>query len=1012
MKRHSFSLSLLFLPLLLLFAGVADLHAQATQQLKNQANAGDPEAMVLLAQCYELGAGVELDTLQALQWYQRAMDKGNCEAALRMSLYHLRGDHMPADTMRCFQIRKEWADKGCADALSSLGNCYRNGYGVAPDTARFLSLVQQADKKGSVYAAVNLAYAYDYGFYGFKVDHKKAEKLLKKAYAKNKLYAGEVLMGFYIDNGNYAEAIKIGNELLPWGQPDVIQNWAKMYFYGYGVPLDEARAQRMMSDLVAKFHNLEFEQYYAGFVHLVPDNKELVDEQKALHYYHQGAARNVFYCMAALADYYSSKGNQDSAAYYYDRIITLNDKLYKSETGSTCLQYGYMEWQRGNEEHACQLFTLGMNNYANASCAMALASMEADKEQPDGEKIRQYYRKADQLGDTTALGELGRYYVMNGNTVAARTLFQEMVNKGNPEGYFWLGMLQDYEGSRMMALNTLEKGGKNGCTRCLLSLAEFYENGGEVNIPDYKRAASYYQKAGNDEALHKLGMYYLQGALGKQSKKDIAKGLGYLQKAADDGYIQSMYTLGEIYETGNYVDSVDHYKAVSYFRSLAQNNVPGGLFKMGLYHETGDGGVPYDTVKCVEYYRRAADMGYPLAWCYLGDFYRIGRFLPLDKEQAFKCYYMADSLGSATGCYYMGRSYLEGCGVEIDSAKAIPYLQVAAENGVGNAAYLMAEFYNYSKAGLTANGDSALAYYLSAHENGNGAASYFIAYHLLDEGAYEQAFQYAYTSLQRDNLDGAFLFAMMLQQGLGCEADPGSAYKIFEQLSRHYNDSRVYTQLGLARLQGNGCMDDMALGKTYLDTAAMLGNAAANYYLAACYLNGYGCEPDTAMAVNCLKTGSELGSSKAANLLGDIYQEQEQHDQAVQYYQKSADLGNLDGYCDMGYCYEHGLGVTLNSQKAYENYLYAAEHGSARGYMLLANCYVEGVYVEESDAKAQECYMKAAEMGVPKAMFYVGTIYEQGGKDVARDLKKAKEWYRKAAAAGYEPAEAALNRLK
>ncbi len=133
---------------------------------------------------------------------------------------------------------------------------------------------------------------------------------------------------------------------------------------------------------------------------------------------------------------------------------------------------------------------------------------------------------------------------------------------------------------------------------------------------------------------------------------------------------------------------------------------------------------------------------------------------------------------------------------------------------------------------------------------------------------------------------------------------------------------------------------------------------------------------------------------------------------AVLYYEKAVTMGSLEGYCNLGYCYEQGEGVVLNSKKAYELYKYAADQGYTKGYMQMAHCYLNGIYVEESTAEALVWLTKAAENGDVTAMYYCGSIYENGAEGVKADAKKAKEWYKKAAAAGHTAAGAALSRMK
>ena len=299
------------------------------------------------------------------------------------------------------------------------------------------------------------------------------------------------------------------------------------------------------------------------------------------------------------------------------------------------------------------------------------------------------------------------------------------------------------------------------------------------------------------------------------------------------------------------------------------------------------------------------------------------------------------------------------------------------------------------------------------HENGSGDASNFIGIQLLNEEAYDQAVEYLYTGAQRGNVNSMITFAICLQRGIGLkEADPKTAYHIFENVARNYGDSRAYTQLGIACLQGNGCPEDESLGKAYLDTAANLGNVLAMYDLGLCYLNGYGCRVDTVAAIPWLEKAADNEKVEAINELGDVYEAMGDFKNAVLYYEKGVTMGSMESYCNLGYCYESGQGVVLNSKKAYDLYMYAAEHGYPRGLTSVASCYLNGIYVEPNAAEALNWLTKAAEAGDIKAMYYCGSILENGEDGVPVNIKKAKEWYKKAAAAGYAPAAAALGRMK
>lgn len=1007
MKKLLFSVVLLTL---LPFA----MQGQADQKLINKAQKGNTAAMVLLGECYENGAGVALDSAQALKWFQRAAEQGDGEGWLRVSQYCLKGTLMPADTARYLAIRQEWADKGLPNGLAALGVAYENGYGVKADTARALELYGQAVKKNSAWGYESMGSNYAIGDMGVAQDSKKAMQYYEKAYNLGEKAAAAKLANMYASDGDYKKAWKWVEEGMRWSDPDAITVAAKLYAGGFGVAKDEARAQQMMEELVSCHHSLRYSQAVAGSLFMYPDSAALRDSAKAIKLWKTGDAFGSSACQVELAKVYWRQ-NENATAYAYLKRVAEKERNDGNQGDACYLAFmiAFNEDELGQTpQQATQWLVRGADRFGSVDCAMTLGAFYEDEEYRDMPMAVKYYRRAADLGSTAALLSLGKLYANNGNAERANECFDEMVAKGDMDGWFWKAMLYDMSEDSKGCLRCLETGDKKGSALCAEGLGTAYEYGLYDKKVDNKKAADYYAKAGTPKALYRQGLMYLNGEVGKKSDKDIARGMELVRQSAEGGYGDAIYALGYCYETGQNFDTIDHAKALACYQQLADNNVAAGQFKVGLYYELGDGGLPADSVKAVEYYQRAANQGHGEAMCYLGDFYRVGRILPLDRKKAFDMYMQAHEVGEEAGTYYVGRSYLEGCGVDIDTAAAIPYLREASAKGVGNAAYRLAEFYNHGLGGLPVDADSAIAYYLAGHRGGCGEASYYIGSQLLSERAYDQAVEYLYVAAQRGNTDGMAAFAYCLMEGVGIEADQESAYQIFENVVRRVDNPMAYCQLGVACLQGHGCPEDDALGKAYLDTAANLGNTQAMYYLGICYLNGYGCRVDTTAAIFWLEKASDNANINAINALGDVYEAQGDFKNAALYYEKAVAAGSMEGYCNLGYCYEQGQGVVLSSQKAFELYMVAAEHGYNRGCLMVANCYLTGVYVEANAAEALAWLTKAADNGSVTAMYYAGSILEEGADGVKPDKKKAKVWYKKAAEAGYEPAAAALGRMK
>ena len=987
-------------------------YSQADKQLIDKANSGDAAAMYKLASCYEVGAGVPVDSALAFQWFNKAAEKGNDEAAIAVSTYHLIGAQVPKDTARYLAIRQQWADKGTPAGLSGLGRAYYNGFGVKADTARAYMLFEQAAKKNDAFALGRLGECYAYGMDGYPKDTKKAIGYWKKAFKKGLFFSAIQISDYYRSIGDAKTGIAYIEEGVRWGDPNCICYLAESYYNGIGVDEDEALAQKMFTDLLNKLPNYGMALSMGGRAYMVVTNLDLKDSVRAMQYWMHGDAIGSQACRYNMAGYLTSVGDFEKAHYYLRRLM--DDPNSDDFKGEACYMSSRLYFN-GNgcetdKEHAMELMHLGADRYGNVSCASALAYSYEDDAYIDEYGAHslsiKYYRLAAKLGDTDALHNLFFRTVNDGDATGAQDACNLMFQAGDIDAYAYQAMLFSFMDKEKECNSYLMKGDKAGSPYSRELLGNGYKNGTSIIDVNYKKAAKYYEKSGTSNSLYSLAMMYFDGEVGKGTDKDIAYALQCLNKAAESGHIRSLLVLGKLYETGQYVGEADPQKALEYYQLLADNNISAGYFRLGNYYENNTS----DSVKTVEYYNKAAELGNGEAMCYLGDFHRIGQFLPLDKQKAFEYYKAADGVGEELGTYYVGRSFLEGCGVAVDTMAAVPYLKRAAKAGIGKASYLLGYFYDFGRGGLTADGDSALLYYVEGHRNGNADASYRLGVVAFRQESYSDAVDFLFTAAKGGSTDALYLLGLMIQEGIGIEANPEQAYQLLEIAAKR-GYGAAYTQIGKARLQGNGCRQDEVLGKLYLDTAASLGHLQGMHLRAICLMQGYGCQPDSLAAVENLMAAADGGYAQSQNYLGDLYEEQEDFDNAVRYFKMAADQGSFDGLCNLGYCYEKGHGVILSFKKAYNLYKQAADAGSVRGMKMVGNCYLESIGVEEDGNEALRWFMMAAEAGDAQGMYLAASLLEKGEKGVIRDLKRAKELYKRAAAAGYQPANTALLRF-
>ncbi|KAF0536876.1 calmodulin-dependent protein kinase [Gigaspora margarita] len=110
--------------------------------------------------------------------------------------------------------------------------------------------------------------------------------------------------------------------------------------------------------------------------------------------------------------------------------------------------------------------------------------------------------------------------------------------------------------------------------------------------------------------------------------------------------------------------------------------------------------------------------------------------------------------------------------------------------------------------------------------------------------------------------------------------------------------------------------------------------------------------------------------------------------------QKLADMNEPDGIFWLGYCYEYGIGVEKDVNKAFIHYRKSAEMNNPNGIYQVGYCYYLGIGVEIDMHKAFVYYLKSAEAGNSTGIFKTAVCYNHGiGVEKSED--KCKYWLRK-----------------
>ncbi len=181
----------------------------------------------------------------------------------------------------------------------------------------------------------------------------------------------------------------------------------------------------------------------------------------------------------------------------------------------------------------------------------------------------------------------------------------------------------------------------------------------------------------------------------------------------------------------------------------------------------------------------------------------------------------------------------------------------------------------------------------------------------------------------------------------------------------------------------------------------------ADYYLGRMYLYGYGQLKNTDLALRYFAQSAAQGYLPAVQLMAKYsLVEDNNPQQAVQWYKKAASQGDLNAQLFMGLAYQYGFGVKKNSDSASHYFIDAAKQGNALAQYALGQYFLDSRHA--ANQKLGLIWLtKAANNGSPQALTALGTMY-LNGKGATKDVEKADALLQQAARQNYLPAYLAL----
>lgn len=150
-------------------------------------------------------------------------------------------------------------------------------------------------------------------------------------------------------------------------------------------------------------------------------------------------------------------------------------------------------------------------------------------------------------------------------------------------------------------------------------------------------------EAGATYGLTLIGNIYQEGGFGIE--QDIAKAAQIYQTAADDGYADAQWLLGELYLTSTEV-GINPSKAAALFSKAALQEHPEALYSLGILYAEGTG-VDKNPTGAVDLFNLATIAGNSVAALRLATMMDQGDGIPADPDNAAFYYVIAAELGNA-----------------------------------------------------------------------------------------------------------------------------------------------------------------------------------------------------------------------------------------------------------------------------------------------------------------------------------------------------------------------------
>jgi len=624
---------------------------QLVKTLQAQSVLGNSDAQFDLAQLYDQGVGVKQNTQEAIKYYRLAAAQQDLRAEYTLAILYLDGRDAATDHKKGIELLEDTAFKGNVLAQYALARIYEQGFHDANGQVNI-----QPDYEHAV-SMYSLAAANDYGLAQYRlaelmVREKLADNSLAAIAKRNKtikeLYQGAVSSGveqaalplaFFdamdADKNKQDAAFLVAKKAASDGNVEAALLLGLMYDYGISVPASPSDAvswyEKAASNPVGAF---------ALGTHLSLGTGIGKDVAKGQALLQQAATAGFSYANLNLA----VMQQQDGKAFLPELEKALS--LGNSTAGLLLADY-----------------------------YLSLANNEQQMKQ-----AHDIYQHIAEMGDREAQLKLA-YMLEHGmggpvDLINAQKWYVAAAEQGQPVAQYLMGHLNqlgrldkqpDYEQAKKWYSSA-----QTNYAPAAVALGFVYDTVED----DYQHALAGYElaaKSGDSVGQFNAGLIY---AKGKGRPVDFAKAVDMYTKAAEQGHIQAMVQLGDVYLNGLH----DQEKALDWYKKAADLGDRDALYQLGLLSETGVAtGLDYS--EAVKYYQLAANKGNANAKLALARMYQYGLGVPKDLSQSAKLYKELADQDNAYAQYQLATFYYDGAMGKRMPEQGMQLLQMANVNG-------------------------------------------------------------------------------------------------------------------------------------------------------------------------------------------------------------------------------------------------------------------------------------------------------------------------------------------